>query len=141
MPTHDLTDSKTEELTDEQRQTLREQFIEVYAKAQEAFDTSVRTLAAAAIAVTVSLAAALKEMPAEGEWAVGLFVLCLAMNLVSYFTSQFDMKRRIRRLQERRDNEIEGNLWTTITHFLNVGSGLSFISGAVVLSVFVSRSA
>jgi hypothetical protein len=141
MSANELTDEQIDQLTDEQRQTLREQFIEVYSEAQDSFDSSVRTLAAAGIAVTVSLAAALKDMPTAGKWAVGLFVVSLTLNLASYATSQWDMKRRIRSLHEKRDDEIEGNVWTTITHILNIAAGLTFISGAVVLAVFVGRSA
>ena len=55
------------QLTLEQRQALREQFIEVYSEQQTTFDNSVRTLSSAGVAVTVSLAAALKEDASSRE--------------------------------------------------------------------------
>jgi hypothetical protein len=54
------------ELTPEERQTLWEQFVDVYAHSQESFDTSVRTLAAAGVATTVSLATALHHFDGSG---------------------------------------------------------------------------
>jgi|SRR5436309_10223315 hypothetical protein len=129
------------QLTLEQRQALREQFIEVYSEQQTTFDNSVRTLSSAGVAVTVSLAAALKKMPAAGKWAVGLFVATLALNLVSYATAQLDMRARLRSLNEKRDHEIEGNGWTKATRTLNIAAGLCFVTGAVLLAVFVGRSA
>lgn len=129
------------QLTDEQRQTLREQFIEVYSEQQTTFDNSVRTLAAAGIAVTVSLTAALKKMPEAGKWAVGLLVATLVCNLLSYATAQLDMGARLRSLRQKRDDKIEGTWWTWGTRALNVLAGGCFLAGAILLAVFVGTSA
>jgi hypothetical protein len=56
-----------QDLTEEQLQTLWEQTVQVLAEEQKAYDSTVRTLAAGAVAVTVSLATALKTMPAAGK--------------------------------------------------------------------------
>jgi hypothetical protein len=129
------------ELSDEQRQTLWEQFVEVYAEEQKSYDNSVRTLAAAGVAVTVSLATALKEMPASGKAAVALFVVSLGVNLASHVTAQLDMRARLACLRQGQEEGIEGNRWSTATHALNVVAGIAFIAGSVLLAVFVSGSA
>jgi hypothetical protein len=59
------------------------------------FDASVRTLAAAGIAVTVTLATALKTIDRLGTAAVVAFVISLGANLVSYATWQMDLRRRL----------------------------------------------
>jgi hypothetical protein len=129
------------ELTDEQRQTLWEQFVEVHADEQKAFDNSVRTLAAAGIAVTVTLATALKAMPTIGQFAVGFFVGSLGLNLASHVTSQFDMRARVASLRKGLHEGYEGNRWTIATSGCNLAAGAAFIAASVLLAVFIGTSA
>jgi hypothetical protein len=127
-------------LTPEQRQTLWEQFVEVYSDEQKAFDNSVRTLAAAGIGVTVTLATALKSMPAAGNCAAVCFVASLGLNLASHVTSQLDMRSRLACLRDGRDEGYERSRWTMATTLANIAAGLAFIAGSVLLAVFVSGS-
>jgi hypothetical protein len=127
-------------LTEEQRQTLWEQFVQVYGEEQKAYDSSVRALSAAGVAVTVSLATALRDMPATGTLAVVLFLVSLGINLASYVTSQLDMRARLACLRSGREEGVEGNNWTIATTILNGIAGLAFIAGGVSLAFFVSRS-
>lgn len=61
--------------TDEQRQKLVEQFIDAFDKSQDAYDLSIRTLASAAVAVTVSLAGWWGHGVGDGwQFAMLLFV-------------------------------------------------------------------
>lgn len=121
----------TDALTEEQRQTLLGQFVDSYAEAQKTYDTSVRTLAAAGVAVTASLATALRDMPTSGKCAVGLFIASLVVNLLSYGTWQLDIGGRLKSLRSGGVEGIEGNNWTTTTTWLNFIAGATFIVGAV----------
>ena len=127
-------------LTEDQRQTLWEQFVEVYGEEQKSFDASVRALSAAGIGVTVSLAAALDEPLATGGWAVAAFVASLSCNLFSYVTSQLDMRARMACLRDGHEEGVEGNGWTVTTTILNILAGVFWIVGAVLLAVFVNSS-
>lgn len=130
----------TMELTAEERQKLWEQFVEVYAESQDSFDTSVRTLAAAGIAVAASLAAALHGFNTWGVASVVLFVVSLTLNLASFLTTQFDMRARLRCIREGEYDGIEGNRWTAVTTGANLSAGTALIAGAALLATFVAIS-
>jgi hypothetical protein len=132
------------DLSDEQRQTLWEQFVELHGDAQENFDNSVRTLAAAGVAVTAAIATALDGFETAGAWAVGLFVASLIFNLASYGTQQLDMRARmdcLRRDETDTYKGVEHTRWTRVTAFLNLSAGAAFVIGAIVLCIFVGTSA
>jgi hypothetical protein len=126
--------------SDEDRRILWEQFVEVHGQTQETYDSSLRTLAAGAVGLTVSLATALHRLPASGVAAVVLFLASLALNLVSYGSAQLDMRARINCLREKRTEGVEGNQWTRATTCLNVGAGAVLVAGGVLLAVFIAQS-
>jgi hypothetical protein len=126
------------ELSDEERRTLWEQFVEVYAHSQESYDSSIRTLAAAGVGVAVSLAAALESLNTAGVWAIVLFLSSLGWNLGSYATAQLDMRTRIACLRDDRHEGLEGNRWTVATRVMNVAAGAALIAGGGLLALFVS---
>lgn len=128
-------------MTPAERQTLWEQFVGVYSEAQKTYDSSVRTLAAAGAAITVSLATALEGLSGSGEFAVFLFLVSLGLNLLSYVTVQFDMNVRLACLREDRDEGMEGNRWTQATRWLNVLAGVALVAGGTFLAIFVERAA
>jgi hypothetical protein len=130
----------TMELTADERQKLWEQFVEVYSESQDSFDTSVRTLAAAGIAVAASLAAALHGFNSWGVASVVLFVVSLTLNLASFLTAQFDMRARLRCIREGEYDGIEGNRWTAVTTGANLSAGIALIAGAALLAMFVAIS-
>jgi hypothetical protein len=125
-------------LDEQQRQTLREQFVQVYAEQQTTFDTSVRTLAAAGVAVAASLATALEMMTRSGKWSIGLFLVSLGANVVSYATAQVDMTKRIGGLERDDLSVLRSNRWTWVTRGLNVVAGATLLAGGILLAVFVS---
>lgn len=129
-----------EQLSDQDRQTLREQFVDAHAHAEESFDDSVRTLAAGGVGVTVSLATALHEFSGWTIGAVALFLISLASNLFSFETQRSDVDQRIRVLEGGGVDGIEGNRWTRVTRTLNLSAGVGLLAGGVVLAVFVGTS-
>lgn len=129
-------------LTNEQRKALWEQFVTEHGKAQEAFDSSLRGLAGAGLALTVSLATALKTFPEVGVWAAGLFLASLLVNVLSYVSAQLDMGRRLKKLKENATYEgAERSFWTTVTWLMNVAAGLTLLAGGVLLVIYISRYA
>jgi len=134
--------AETADLKPEQRERLWEQFVTEHGKAQEDFDSSLRTLAGAGLAVTVSLATALKTMPGSGLWAAGLFIGSLLLNLGSYVFVQLDMRARMDCLTKNPTSYkgVEESRWTTFTWLTNVGAGLTLLAGGVLLVLFISRS-
>src|SRR2546423_10097689 len=128
------------ELSDDDRQKLWEQFVEVYAQSQDSFDTSVRTLAAAGVAVAASLATALHGFNNWGVGSVVFFVVSLSLNLGSFLTTQFDMRARLKCIREGEYDGIEGNRWTTVTTGANLSAGAALIAGAALLATFVGIS-
>jgi hypothetical protein len=134
--------SETTALTPEQREKLWEQFVQEHGKAQEDFDSSLRTLAGAGLAVTVSLATALRTMPHTGLWAAGLFLGSLFLNLGSYVFVQLDMRARMGSLRKSPTSYAgaERSKWTTWTWLMNVGAGVALLAGGVLLVIFIARS-
>ena len=129
------------ELSNEDRRIVWEQFVEVYARSQEAFDTSARTLAAGSVAVTVSLGTALDDLSGCGIAAVTVFLGALAANLLSYVTAQLDMRRRLGGLRDDEQGAELGNAWTVATHVLNAVSGTALVIGGILLATFVASAA
>jgi hypothetical protein len=122
----------------EDRRILWEQFCEVHAEQQQSYDGSIRTLAAAGVAVTASLGTALDGLAGWGVAAIILFLTSLGLNLISYVTAQRDMKVRLESLAEHGlTDAVEGNIWTTWTTALNLGAGAALVVGGVCLAVFV----
>jgi hypothetical protein len=127
------------ELTEADRRTLWEQFVEVHAKSEESYDASVRTLAAGGVGVTASLATALHSLAGTGIAAVSLFLTSLLFNFVSNVTEQLDMHARIDCLRAAHRYEgAEGNRWTKATHALNWLAGAALIAGGALLAIFIA---
>lgn len=129
-----------EPLTDSEREQLVEQYVNVYAESQQAYDAAIRPFAAGGIAATVSLATALDTMSGFGLAAIGLFLAALALNLASYWPVQFDMRKRIEHAWANDRRAASWNGWTHVTTGLNVGAGLSLVAGAILLALFVSST-
>ena len=127
-------------LTKEQRVALWEQFVTEHGKAQEDFDSSLRTLAGAGLAITVSLATALKALPDTGLAAAALFLASLLVNVGSYVFVQLDMRTRMNALKvsPAEYQGAERSVWTTWTWLMNVAAGVTLLAGGVLLVVFIS---
>ena len=126
--------------TEEERRVVWAQMVDALAKTQEDYDSSIRTLAAGGVAVTVSLATALHHVGWRGTTAVVLFLLSLGVNLLSYVTAQKDMYLRLDLLAAHRDSESGSNRWTKWTSRLNLIAGLTLLAGGGVLTWFVSSA-
>jgi hypothetical protein len=101
----------------------------------------VRTLAAAGVAITASLATALHGLTGAGVAAVTLFAISLGANVTSHATAQMDMRKRIQCLRTGQHDGLESNGWTTKTHVLNATAGLTLIAGTILLARFVAMTA
>jgi hypothetical protein len=128
-------------LTDEERLILWTQFVEIHGESQEAYDNSVRAIAAAGVGVTASLATALKGISSIGIAAIALFLMSLTLNLASYVTTQLDMTTRLGDLREGREDAGVTNGWTLATTFLNIFAGAAVVVGGALLAWFVSAQA
>jgi hypothetical protein len=124
-------------LTDDERKVLWEQYVETYVHSQETFDTSVRTLAAAGVGVTVGLATAVNALGWSGGAAVILFLVSLGINLVSYATAQKDMRLRLDAVADYDREGANGNRWTKATHTCNWIAGITLLGGGVILALFI----
>ncbi|MFN2470575.1 MAG: hypothetical protein ABR583_06225 [Gaiellaceae bacterium] len=128
-------------LTPQQREEIWKQFVEEHAKAQEAFDSSVLKLGAGGVAVTVSLATALKTLGWSGGTAAVLFLVCLGAAVLSYVFVQLDMRARLDALRANTDYEgTERTHWTTATWVCNVAAGVLLLAGATFLAIFIATS-
>jgi hypothetical protein len=125
-------------LTEQERQILRDQYIDAYDSSQRAYDVTIRTLAAAGVAVTASLGTASKGLGGLGGAAIACFLVSLAANVASYVSAQSDMKARILDLDAQRDAAAFGNWLTTATASLNYFAGLIFLVGGALLAFFVT---
>ena len=134
--------AETTELNEAQRQTLWEQFVREHGKAQEDFDSSLRALAGAGLAVTVSLATALKALPDSGLAAAALFLAGLLINVGSYVSVQLDKRLRMDRLKvsSATYKGAERSGWTTVTWAMNVAEGLAVVAGGILLVVFIAAT-
>ncbi len=129
------------DLSEEDRRTLWEQFAEVYAHSQEAWDSSIRTLGAAGIGVTASIGTALHSFSAFAIVAVAAYIASVVFNLFSYGTAQLDMRCRLRALRNSRAYEgAERSRWTKYTTVLNLLAGAAFVVGSAFLAVFVAAA-
>lgn len=127
-------------LTEPERRTLRDQFIDVYAKSQETYDESIRTLAAAAVGVTVSLATALHKIDLAGKLALIAFLASLAATVASHQTAQKDMAERVKALDSGTYTGDGSTKWTILTTRLNLTAGAGLFIGAVLLAIFVAKA-
>lgn len=128
-------------LTDEEQLVLRKQFGDSYVQAQETYDSSVRALAAAGVAVTVTIGTAIEDFTGAAVVAVLLFLVSLASNLVSFATAQRDLRLRLEAVWKRDRRAVMGNAWTKWTARLNFLAGLTLVLGGGCLAYYVGTTA
>jgi hypothetical protein len=128
------------ELTDDERRTLRDQYIDVHVKSQETYDESIRVLAAAALGVTVSIATALHKIDSAGIDALISFLGSLAATVASHQTAQKDMVERVKALDNGTYTGDGSSGWTTTTTWLNLFAGAALLLGAVCLAIYVAKA-
>jgi hypothetical protein len=67
------------------------------------------------------------------------WVFSLALVLVSYYFSHLALRRAIRQVDEGHDKDL-GGPFNTITKICNAAGGLAFITGLVIIAVFVLKN-
>jgi hypothetical protein len=128
-------------LSVEDRAALWRQYAQVHAKVQDTFDSSIRTLAAAGVGVTVTIAtAAVDRFDWWGVAAVAAFLVSLTLYLASYVTAQRDMRARLELVRVSDLRGFDETTWTTWTFRCNVGAGVCLLLGGVLLMFFVAAS-
>ncbi|MFN0156353.1 MAG: hypothetical protein ACKVUT_18410 [Gaiella sp.] len=127
-------------LRDDERTALWKQYARAHAEAQENFDTSTRTLAAAGVAITVALVTALKVTEASAVCAIVLFLLSLACNLLSYVTAQLDLRERLDYVRAGKAKGREETGWTHGTWALNTLCGSALFAGGCFLTYYVAST-
>lgn len=128
------------ELTDDDRQALRSQFVAAYEKSQTEYDSSLRTFGAGGVAVTASIGAAIGSFGALGTGAIASFLAALALTMVSHGTAQKDMRLRIEDIEVGNEYRLAANGWTRVTAWMNVVAGLAVLAGCVLLATLVGSN-
>lgn len=127
-------------LTDEEQQSVVDQFEAFRSRSQQAYDESVRTIAAAGVAVTASLTAAFEEAGWSGTLAVSFSVASLFANLLSFQTAQADAGKSIQRAWKRDRRGVHESRWRWWTGFFNWAAFFLLLGAGVCLIVFVSSA-
>lgn len=122
--------------------SYRDWIVKAHHEASNDFDKAVMTLSGGALAVSITFAKNLVGKPNPGTtWWLGvgwgLFVLSLVAILISSLSSQGALMHIIRDVDcDRVDRKKPGGKLRTATLALNWLAAISFVLGAVSLSVF-----
>lgn len=122
----------------------RTAFIEMEHKSSEQHDKAILTLAAGALALSLTFVEKIAPHPKTAtvgliaaSWAA--FILSIITILASFLTSQIACRKQCESL----DNLFAGKgagpqltKWAVVTERLNLGSYLSFVAGLIALAVF-----
>jgi len=109
------------------------------------FDKAVMTLAAGALALSVTFMKAIAPAPEPGSlfwlrFSWGLLVLSLLAILVSFLLSQYATRNAIKELDERRAKGQPGGAWSRLTSALNVLAAGTLVLGLGFFLVFASNN-
>ena len=133
----DTLEDGLDQLNDEEVKIAAEALSAALSRTQRDYDSFVRTIAAAAVALTASLVTAFGGAGWSGGFAVGSCLLALAATLVSFWTATADIQRRQERNWEHDRAGVHGGHWKTATTILNAGAGGLLILGGILLLVFI----
>ncbi len=133
-------DERKRPLTAEEADALWDQYSDAFGVAQESYDSSIRTISAAGVAVTATMAAAFDAATRTVALAVVCFLTALVLNLLSYGSEQRDIGSRMRAVRRLDRGGAYGNGWVTTTVTLNVLAGVAILAGGICLAVFVFQS-
>jgi len=133
-------EDKSPPLSDEEVQDVIEQFDAVLSRSQQAYDESIRTIAAGAVAVTASLTAAFQEAGWSGTLAVTFSAASLFANLLSFRTAEADARQTIKRARERERRGLFESTWRRWTGLFNSAAFVLLLAASVCLIVFVSSA-
>ena len=142
--------SETQPYTEETTEAFsrfRSELQESLLRQQGAFDRAVLKLAAAGLALTVTLTAALasNHRHLTNRWSLVLAWAFLAGSiasvLISFITSQIEAQRRIDAVDDDDYERAAETRSTRLTRRLNYFSGAALIAGGVFLAVFITINA
>src|ERR1051325_1555239 len=130
---------------DKQMQEYRAHLVEARQKAFEDFDKTVLTLSGGALAVSITF---VKDLLGPGTLANEGFLLsawvCWGVSvltvLVSYYSSQLTLNRAINQIDYGTRSPRPGRLFRRFTLILNAAGGLLFLTGLILLILFISRN-
>jgi hypothetical protein len=130
----------TVKLDPEDQKTLLVQFVDAVDHAEDSYDESIRTLAAAGVAVTASLATARHGFSGGGLPAMVALLVSLALTVGSHQATRSDLMHRIACLNaETYDPAIYG-VRTRVTAVMNALAGIALLVGGICLAFFASSS-
>lgn len=126
-------------------QEYRSHLVEARQKAFEDFDKTVLMLSGGALAVSITF---VKDLLGPGALAYQRCLLsawvCWGVSvltvLVSYYSSQLTLNRAIRHIDSGARSPRPGGFFRTVTLLLNAIGGLLFLTGLILLIVFVSQN-
>jgi hypothetical protein len=124
---------------EEVRETV-EQYSDVLSRSERAFDDSIRTIAAGAVAVTASLTAAFEGSGWSGTLAVAFSIASLFANLLSYWTAGRDARWTMRQAHKRDRQALRESPWRDVTGVLNWSAFFLLLAAGISLVVFVSST-
>ena len=127
----------------------RKSLIEFKFEEARLFDKAILTLAAGALGLSLTFIRQIAPQPDSwtkpilaASW--GSFSLSLLITLISFLTSQYACSKQIEILEEEnfetdyspKEEHVLHNRWGAYTRKLNWASIISFIIGAILLSIF-----
>lgn len=129
---------------DKAKNDYRNLLISLITKSEESYDKAVLTLSGGALGISFAfLNGIIETRPIispkllVSSWF--LWSISVVFILSSFFSSGKSLRSTVAKLDSGQQECIKG-LWTTVTFVLNVLSGLLFIAGVIVFSLFVYKN-
>ena len=118
--------------------TVRKQWIDIITESSKQYDKSILFVSSGAIAISLTFIANIIDKAAtSSKWLIlcawAGFGLSMAVNLVSFLTSQKGYLENIKQLDS---GELPNRFWTICTWWLNIAAFISLFTGAVFLCWF-----
>lgn len=127
-------------LLEEDQRILLVQFVDAVDHAEDSYDDSIRTLAAAGVAVTASLATARHGFSGGGLPAMVALLVSLGLTVASHQATRTDILHRIACLNDQTYDPATYGWRTRVTAGMNALAGIALIVGGVCLAFFASSS-
>lgn len=125
----------------EELAAYRDWLVKVEHEASKDFDKAVMTLAAGALGISIAFVRYVAPTPVSGStvwlglsWT--LFALSLVAILVSFLTSQFDLRRAVKEIDDGTIDADRPGEFYYFTFAMNITAAASFVLGVAFLVVF-----
>ena len=125
---------------DEYRRLL----IETEQKAQEGFDKAILSLSGGALGISFAFVSDIVPLDSAGCLILLLlgwfcWTVAVALTLLSYFSSTQALRKAIEQLDDKKDVTPDTG-FDKLTQCLNIWSGILFIAGVLLVSLFVATN-